>query len=81
MSPEFTQIAAFTNRDNAERLAARIRKSFGSAGIQDAMVKGDRFSRVRVGSYGSLAKAETARGEFERAAFRGVLLLALSEEE
>jgi len=70
------QIAAFTNRDNAERLASRMRKSYGSAGIQDAKVKGSRFFRVRVGSYGSLVKAEKARGEFERNGYPGSFVVA-----
>jgi len=71
------QVGAFTDRDNAERLAARMRKSYGSAGIQDAMVKGDRFFRVRVGSYGSLAKAEKARGEFERGGYPGSFVVGV----
>lgn len=70
------QIAAFTNRDNAERLASRMRKSYGSAGIQDATVKGNRFFRVRVGSYGSLVKAEKARGAFERNGYPGSFVVA-----
>jgi rare lipoprotein A len=65
------QIAAFTKRENAERLTSRMRKSYGSAGIQDATVKGTRFFRVRVGSYGSLVKAEKACGEFERGGYPG----------
>lgn len=70
------QIAAFTNRENAERLAERMRKSYGAAGIQDATVKGNRFFRVRVGSYGSLAKAEKARGEFERVGYPDCFVVA-----
>ncbi len=70
------QVAAFTSRENAERLASRMRKSHGSAAIQDAMVKGNRFYRVRVGSYDSLAKAEKARGEFERGGYPGSFVVA-----
>jgi len=70
------QIAAFTNRENAERLALRMRKSYGAAGIQDATVKGNRFSRVRVGSYDSLVKAEKARVEFERGGYPGSFVVA-----
>ena len=70
------QIGAFADRDNAERLALRMRKSYGSAGIQDATVKGSRFFRVRVGSYGSLVKAEKARVEFERGGYPGCFVVA-----
>jgi rare lipoprotein A len=70
------QIAAFTNPENAERLASRMRKSYGSAGIQDVTVKGNRFFRVRVGNFSSLEKAEKARGEFERNGFQGCFVVA-----
>ena len=70
------QVAAFTNRENAARLASRMKKTFGSAGIQDATVKGSRFFRVRVGSYGSLVKAEKARKEFERNGYPGCFVVA-----
>ncbi len=70
------QVAAFTNRENAERLASRMRKSHGSAAIQDAMVKGSRFYRVRVGKFDSLTKAEKARAEFERGGYPGCFVVA-----
>jgi rare lipoprotein A len=75
---DFTvQIAAFSEKDNAERLAVRMRKLYGSATIQDAMVKGDRFFRVRVGSFGSLANAEAARKDFAENGFPGSFIIAL----
>ena len=75
---DFTvQIAAFSERDNAERLAVRMRKLYGSATIQDAMVNGDRFFRVRVGSFGSLTNAEAARRDFAANGFPGSFIIAL----
>jgi rare lipoprotein A len=71
------QIAAFTSRGNAERLAARMQKIYGSADIQDALVKGNRFYRVRVGSYASLKKAEKARVEFERGGYPGSFVVGV----
>ena len=73
------QIGAFTDRDNAERLASRMRKSYGSASIQGATVKGGRFFRVRVGSYGSLVKAERRAWSSSAAAFQAVSLSLHSE--
>ncbi len=70
------QVAAFSHRGNAERLAAAMRRRHGSADIQDATVKGCRFFRVRVGSFGSLAKAEKARAEFERNGYPGSFVAA-----
>lgn len=71
------QIGAFTSRENAERLTTRMRKSYGSAGIQATKVNGSRFFRVRVGSYVSLVKAENARGEFERGGYPGSFVVAV----
>jgi rare lipoprotein A len=71
------QVAAFTNNDNARRLAAQLDKRYGSSSIQDALVKGTRFFRVRVGSYDSLKKAEEARGTFERHGQPGSFVVAL----
>ncbi len=70
------QIAAFTSRENAERLASRMRKSHGSAAIRDATVKGSRFYRVRVGKFASLAGAEKALAEFERGGYPGSFVVA-----
>jgi rare lipoprotein A len=71
------QVAAFTNRDNAERLADRMRKNRGYAAIEKALVNGYIFYRVRVGSYGSLTRAEEARRKFEQEGFPGSFVVAL----
>jgi rare lipoprotein A len=71
------QVAAFANGDNAERLAARLKKRHGAASIQEARVNGSRFFRVRVGTYGSLKTAEEARGSFERDGYPGSFVVAL----
>lgn len=69
------QVAAFTSRENAERLASLMRKSHGSAAIRDATVKGSHFYRVRVGKFVSLAGAEKARAEFERGGYPGCFVV------
>jgi peptidoglycan lytic transglycosylase len=71
------QIAAFTNRDNAERLANRMRMTRGNSGIQKVLLNGHIFFRVRVGSYGSLARAEEDRKKFEHEGFPGSFVVAL----
>jgi rare lipoprotein A len=70
------QVAAFASRENAERLMARMQKLHGAASIQEALVKGSRFFRVRVGSYRSLEKAEEARRSFERDGYPGCFVVA-----
>ena len=71
------QIAAFANTDNALRLATEMKKRYGTAGIQDAVVNGSRFFRVRVGRYGSLEMAEAARRDFEQKGYAGSFVVAL----
>jgi rare lipoprotein A len=71
------QVAAFASRESAERLAAQLKKRYGAATIREAMVNGSRFFRVRVGSFGSLEKAEEARGNFERGGYPGCFVVAL----
>lgn len=71
------QVAALTVPDNARRLAAQMEKRYGFSGIQEAIVNGSRFYRVRVGRYGSLDKAEEARRGFERGGYPGSFVVAL----
>ena len=71
------QVAAFTSRESAERLAAQLKKRYGAATIREAMVNGSRFFRVRAGSFGSLEKAEEARGNFDRGGYPGCFVVAL----
>ena len=70
------QVAAFTDPGNAERLAQRLRAVQGPADIQRALVNGRIFFRVRVGSFGSLARAEEARGKLQREGFPGSFVVA-----
>lgn len=71
------QVAAFANGDNAQRLVSEMKKQHGTAGIQDTVVNGSRFFRVRVGRYGSLQRAEAARKDFERNGYAGSFVVAL----
>jgi rare lipoprotein A len=54
------QVGAFSVRDNANRLATRLRSRYGKADVQTAAVNGQKLYRVRVGDYRSLERAEQA---------------------
>jgi len=54
-----------------------MKERYGSAGVQEALVHGSRFFRVRVGRFGSLAEAEEARRDFERGSYPGCFVVAL----
>lgn len=52
------QVGAFGMYENARRLAAEVKQRYGSSSIQEAVVNGSRFYRVRAGNYPSLKEAE-----------------------
>ncbi len=71
------QVGAFTVAENARRLAADMQRSFGASNVQEAMVNGTRFFRVRVGRYVSLTAAEAALAGFERGGYPSSFVVAL----
>lgn len=74
--PFTLQVGAFTIPQNAERLAAELRRSYGEASVVEGWVSGQKFHRVRVGLYPSLAQAEQARLEFEGKGYRNSFVVA-----
>lgn len=70
------QIGAFSVRDNAYRLAGRMRDRYGKADVQAAVVNGQQLYRVRVGNYGSLERAEKAILDFAAGGFSGSFVVA-----
>jgi rare lipoprotein A len=71
------QVAALKNRTNAYRYAEELRNKYGSAGIQEAVVAGSMFYRVRMGHYSSLRAAQSAQESFERKGFPGNFVVAV----
>jgi rare lipoprotein A len=51
------QVGAFTVKENAYRLAEKLKSRYGSSAVAEGWVNGQRFYRVRVGLYGSMALA------------------------
>ncbi len=58
----FVQAGAFTQYDNANRLAARL-LSFGEVSIQSAIVGENEFFRVRIGPIPSVEEADIVLGD------------------
>jgi rare lipoprotein A len=71
------QVAAFTIRDNAIRYAGELRKRFGTADVQEALVNGKTYYRVRLGRYSSLSSAQAGREQFGRSGFAGCFVVAV----
>ena len=71
------QVAALKNRANAYRYAEELKKKYGSAEVQEAIVAGNMFYRVRLGHYSSLRAAQSAQESFERKGFPGNFVVAV----
>ncbi len=57
IGPFMVQIGAFTVKENAYRLAEKLQGRYGSTSVAEGWVNGQRFYRVRVGLYDSMALA------------------------
>ena len=74
--PFTVQVGSFTVEANARRLVARMQEQHGSALMVEGWVDGQKFYRVRVGLYKTMADAEVARREFERGEFPSCFVVA-----
>ena len=59
------QVGAFTVKANAYRLAEKLKALYGSSAVAEGWVNGQKFYRVRVGLYSTMAMAIEALTKFE----------------
>jgi len=71
------QVGAFTIKANAYRYADELKLKYGYADVQEAIVKGERYYRVRLGRYDSLKAAQTGVDQYERKGFSGCFIVAV----
>jgi len=71
------QVGAFTIKNNATRYADELKRRYGAADVQEAVVAGNTFYRVRVGRYTSLKLAQAAQEQYERKGFSGSFVVAV----
>lgn len=71
------QVGAFTVKSNAFRYADELKRKYGSTDIQEAVVGGTKYYRVRLGRYTSLKNAQTAQGLYEHDGFNGCFVVAV----
>lgn len=71
------QVGSFTVRANAYRYADELRKRFGTADVQEALVQGKAFYRVRLGRYTSLRLAQAGQEQHQRTGFPGCFVVAV----
>jgi rare lipoprotein A len=79
LGPFTVQVGAFTNPENAYRLASQLEKRYGSSSVQRGWVNGTLFHRVRVGRYAEIEAAEAVRKEFEGNGTPAAFVVALDK--
>nr|WP_320048357.1 septal ring lytic transglycosylase RlpA family protein [uncultured Desulfuromonas sp.] len=75
--PFTVQVGAFTQQQNATRLAAKLERQYGRADVQEAWVDGRLFYRVRAGKYDSLESAQQGRHIMEQQGLGGGFVVAI----
>ena len=71
------QVGAFTIKSNAYRYADELKRKYGTADVQEAVVGGTKYYRVRLGRYTSLRVAQAAQEQYERRGFNGCFVVAV----
>jgi len=70
------QVGAFTVRENAYRLAEKLKGQFGRSAVAEGWVNGQKFYRVRVGLYPSMALASDALQKIEGNGYSSSFIVA-----
>lgn len=65
VGPFMVQVGAFTVKENAYRLAEKLKSQYGRSSVAEGWVNGQKFYRVRVGLYDSMALADEALLQIE----------------
>jgi len=71
------QVGAFTVEENARRLRDDLKRRVGAASIQQEIVNGTLFYRVRGGDYKSIDEALSALPDYESQGFGNSFIVAL----
>jgi rare lipoprotein A len=70
------QVGAFTVKANAYRLAEKLKVQYGSSAVAEGWVDGQKFYRVRVGLYNTIALADEALLKFEANGYPNSFIVA-----
>ena len=76
IGPFMVQVGAFTVKDNAYRLAEKLKGQYGSSAVTEGLVNGQKFYRVRVGLYTSMTLADDALLQFETNGYPNSFIVA-----
>lgn len=76
VGPFMVQVGAFTVQENAFRLADKLKGQYDSSSVAEGWVNGQKFYRVRVGLYNSMALADDALRQFETNGYPNCFIVA-----
>ena len=76
VGPFMVQVGAFTVKENAFRLADKLKGQYGSSAVAEGWVNGQKFYRVRAGLYTSMALAGDALRQFETNGYPSSFIVA-----
>ena len=76
VGPFMVQVGAFTVKENADRLAEKLKSQYGRSAVAEGWVNGQKFYRVRVGLYASMALADDALRQFETNGYPSSFIVA-----
>jgi rare lipoprotein A len=76
VGPFMVQVGAFTVKENAGRLAVKLKSQYGSSAVAEGWVNGQKFYRVRVGLYASIALAGEALLQIEANGYPSSFIVA-----
>ena len=76
VGPFMVQVGAFTVQENAYRLAEKLKSQYGSSNVAEGWVNGQKFYRVRVGLYASMALAADALRQLETVGYPSSFVVA-----
>jgi len=74
--PFMVQVGAFTIRENAYRLADKLKKEYGTSTVAEGWVDGRKFYRVRAGLYDNMALATDGLVRMEANGFPNSFIVA-----
>ena len=76
VGPFMVQIGAFTVKENAYRLADKLKGQYGNSAVAEGWVNGQKFYRVRIGLYASMALADEALTQIETNGYPSSFIVA-----
>jgi len=76
VGPFMIQVGAFSLKENAYRLSEKLKSQYGHSAVAEGWVNGQKFYRVRVGLYASMALADKTLLQIEANGYPSSFIVA-----